>query len=123
MVESSEISRFSAVIAPLQAAGIVPGILLAGLFILTIVIWVHFSPEMAPRGPRSDFRARLASLVGLIEKDGLGCGVFQIINELCRRQSKSSDPVGIIRIFGFFLTGTLNMPPVRSAPTQYGVIT
>jgi C4-dicarboxylate transporter, DctM subunit len=54
-------------IGKLFVAGIVPGILLAGLFILAIVIWVHFSPEVAPRGPRTDFRARMASLVGLIE--------------------------------------------------------
>lgn len=54
-------------IGKLFMAGIVPGILLAGLFILAIVIWVHFSPEVAPRGPRTNFRARMASLVGLIE--------------------------------------------------------
>jgi C4-dicarboxylate transporter, DctM subunit len=54
-------------IGKLFVAGIVPGILLAGLFLLAIVIWVQFSPEVAPRGPRTDFRARMASLSGLIE--------------------------------------------------------
>jgi len=54
-------------IGKLFMAGIVPGILLAGLFILAIVIWVHFSPAVAPRGPRADFRSRMASLSGLIE--------------------------------------------------------
>ena len=54
-------------IGKLFMAGIVPGILLAGLFILAIVIWVHLSPEVAPLGPRTDFRSRMASLSGLIE--------------------------------------------------------
>ena len=54
-------------IGKLFVAGVVPGILLAGLFILTVVIWAHFTPEVAPRGPRADLRARLASLTGLLE--------------------------------------------------------
>jgi tripartite ATP-independent transporter DctM subunit len=54
-------------IGKLFMAGILPGILLAGLFMLTVVIWAHLSPEVAPRGPRADFRARMASLAGLIE--------------------------------------------------------
>jgi tripartite ATP-independent transporter DctM subunit len=54
-------------IGKLFMAGILPGILLAGLFMLAVVIWAHLSPEVAPRGPRSDFRARMASLAGLIE--------------------------------------------------------
>ena len=54
-------------IGKLFMAGIVPGILLAGLFMLAVVIWAKLSPEVAPRGPRSDFRARIASLAGLIE--------------------------------------------------------
>jgi len=54
-------------IGKLFMAGILPGILLAGLFILAVVIWAHLSPEVAPRGPRADFRARMASLAGLIE--------------------------------------------------------
>jgi tripartite ATP-independent transporter DctM subunit len=54
-------------IGKLFMAGIVPGILLAGLFMLAVVIWANLSPEVAPRGPRWDFRARIASLAGLIE--------------------------------------------------------
>ena len=54
-------------IGKLFMAGILPGILLAGLFMLTVVIWAHLSPEVAPRGPRVDLRTRLASLSGLIE--------------------------------------------------------
>jgi tripartite ATP-independent transporter DctM subunit len=54
-------------IGELFMAGIMPGILLALLFILTVVIWAHLSPSVAPRGPRATFQARLASLSGLIE--------------------------------------------------------
>ena len=54
-------------IGKLFMAGILPGILLAGLFMLTVVLWAYLSPEVAPRGPRADFRTRLASLSGLIE--------------------------------------------------------
>ncbi len=54
-------------IGKLFMAGILPGILLAGLFMLTVVIWAYLSPEVAPRGPRVDLRTRLASLAGLIE--------------------------------------------------------
>lgn len=54
-------------IGKLFMAGILPGILLAGLFILTVVIWARLSPAVAPRGPRATLQARLASLSGLIE--------------------------------------------------------
>jgi C4-dicarboxylate transporter DctM subunit len=54
-------------IGKLFMAGILPGILLAGLFMLAVVIWAYLAPEVAPRGPRTDLRARLASLAGLIE--------------------------------------------------------
>jgi tripartite ATP-independent transporter DctM subunit len=54
-------------IGKLFMAGILPGILLAGLFMLAVVVWVRLSPEVAPRGPRSTFQARLASLAGLVE--------------------------------------------------------
>ncbi|WP_319525523.1 TRAP transporter large permease [uncultured Desulfosarcina sp.] len=54
-------------IGKLFMAGIVPGILLTGLFILTVVIWATLKPEIAPRGPRATVKEKLASLSGLIE--------------------------------------------------------
>jgi tripartite ATP-independent transporter DctM subunit len=54
-------------IGKLFMAGILPGILLALLFMLTIVIWVWLVPAIAPRGPRANLRERLASLTGLVE--------------------------------------------------------
>ncbi len=54
-------------IGELFMAGILPGLLLAVLFIVAIVIWVTLSPEIAPRGPRTGIRQRIASLAGLVE--------------------------------------------------------
>ncbi len=54
-------------IGKLFMAGILPGLLLTILFILTITIWVHLRPELAPRGPKTTFREKMASLSGLIE--------------------------------------------------------
>jgi len=54
-------------IGKLFMAGILPGLLLTILFIVTIIIWIHLRPELAPRGPKTGFREKLASLSGLIE--------------------------------------------------------
>lgn len=54
-------------IGKLFMAGILPGILLTALFILTVVIWVSLRPELAPRGPRTTLGQKLKSLSGLVE--------------------------------------------------------
>jgi len=54
-------------IGKLFMAGIMPGILLALLFVLAVMAWAHLNPAVAPRGPRSSLRERLASLSGLVE--------------------------------------------------------
>jgi tripartite ATP-independent transporter DctM subunit len=54
-------------IGKLFASGIFPGILLAGLFILTIYIWTRFRPGLGPRGPRTSLAEKLRSLLGLVE--------------------------------------------------------
>ncbi len=54
-------------IGKLFMAGILPGLLLTVLFILTITIWTYLKPEIAPRGPKTTFREKIASLSGLIE--------------------------------------------------------
>lgn len=54
-------------IGKLFVAGILPGILLTALFIVTIVIWTSLRPDLGPRGPKFNFRERLASLGGLVE--------------------------------------------------------
>jgi len=54
-------------IGKLFAAGILPGILLASLFILTIYIVVRRNPALAPQGDRATFFQRVLSLSGIIE--------------------------------------------------------
>lgn len=54
-------------IGKLFIAGVLPGILLTGLFALTIVIWTMIDPSQAPRGPKASFADRIHSLSGLME--------------------------------------------------------
>ena len=54
-------------IGKLFMAGIVPGIILTLLFMLVVMIWAIIDPEVAPRGPRSSFKEKVASLSGVIE--------------------------------------------------------
>ncbi|MFO7963594.1 MAG: TRAP transporter large permease [Desulfobacterales bacterium] len=71
-------------IGKLFMAGIVPGLMLALLFILAVVIWTTIHPDLAPRGPKAGFREKFRSLFGLIETiilffivmGGLFMGIF-----------------------------------------------
>jgi tripartite ATP-independent transporter DctM subunit len=54
-------------IGKLFVAGILPGLMLTALFVLTIAVWTTIDPSQAPRGPKATFRDRLHSLSGLVE--------------------------------------------------------
>jgi C4-dicarboxylate transporter DctM subunit len=54
-------------IGKLLYAGILPGILLSTLFILTISVWSRTNPRLAPPAPRTGTRERFASLSGTVE--------------------------------------------------------
>jgi len=54
-------------IGKLFVAGIFPGILLATLFIIALLIICRLNPRLGPPGPRTSFREKLASLPGTIE--------------------------------------------------------
>jgi tripartite ATP-independent transporter DctM subunit len=54
-------------IVKLFAAGIIPGIILTGLFIVTVYIIAKRNVEAAPRGPKFDILTKLKSLGGLLE--------------------------------------------------------
>ncbi|MBN2282514.1 MAG: TRAP transporter large permease [Deltaproteobacteria bacterium] len=54
-------------IGKLFMAGILPGLLLTVLFVITILIWASLRPDLGPRGPRASFRERLESLSGVLE--------------------------------------------------------
>jgi tripartite ATP-independent transporter DctM subunit len=54
-------------IGKLFMAGVLPGILLTLFFIISIVITTRINPQLAPRGPKTEWSDKLASLSGLIE--------------------------------------------------------
>ena len=54
-------------IGKLFAAGIIPGILLSILFLLVIYIRVKLNPDLAPPGPKTSFKEKIKSFVGVIE--------------------------------------------------------
>ena len=54
-------------IGKLFAAGILPGILLAALFMLTIYIQVSRNPALAPPGPKTSLKQKLKSFIGVVE--------------------------------------------------------
>ena len=71
-------------IGKLFMAGILPGLLLTILFIITIIIWTTLKPELAPRAPKAGFKEKITSLSGLVETiilfamvmGGLFLGIF-----------------------------------------------
>ncbi|HUV75083.1 MAG TPA: TRAP transporter large permease [Dehalococcoidales bacterium] len=54
-------------IGKLFVSGILPGILLTGLFIMTIYILCRLNPKLAPAGPQVSWKEKLASLSEIIE--------------------------------------------------------
>jgi tripartite ATP-independent transporter DctM subunit len=54
-------------IGQLFAAGILPGILLAMLFMLTIYVRVQMDPGLAPPGPKTTLREKAQSFTGVLE--------------------------------------------------------
>jgi tripartite ATP-independent transporter DctM subunit len=71
-------------IGRLLLAGIMPGILLSGLFLLTITIWMRFKPDFGPPGPVASAEERRKSLaragpmmtIVFISIGGIYAGVF-----------------------------------------------
>jgi len=71
-------------IIKLFLAGILPAVLLGLLFILTIFVLCRIYPEFGPAGPKTTFKEKLKSLIGVIEAlviflfviGGLYIGIF-----------------------------------------------
>lgn len=53
-------------VGPQLLAGLVPGIALAVLFIVVIVLWAALSPSAAPRGSSHSWKVRFASLINMV---------------------------------------------------------
>lgn len=53
-------------IAKLFLAGIIPGLLIAASFVLTIFIWCKINPSIAPKGEKSTWSERLKSIPSIL---------------------------------------------------------
>lgn len=62
-------------IGKLFLAGILPGLVVAALFILTIYGWARINPSIAPAGERSTWKQRMASLPEV----GMVLGIFVLM--------------------------------------------
>ena len=88
--------------AVLFIAGIIPGIILAGLFILSITIRARFNPKLGPPGPQTTWKEKFASLKGtwamlvlfLMVIGGIYMGIFTVIE---------AGAVGALGAFGMIL--------------------
>ncbi len=73
-------------IGRLLLAGVLPGLLLTAIFMITIAIWMRFRPEYGPPGPRANARERLRATgkagpmmtVVLISIGGIYAGIFTV---------------------------------------------
>lgn len=54
-------------IGKLFIAGILPGLLLASLFSITIILWCWLKPEVAPSGPKTTTKQKLSAIFGVAE--------------------------------------------------------
>ena len=54
-------------IGKLFAAGILPGVLLASLFMAVIYFRVRHNPALAPQGPKTSWRSKIRSFSGILE--------------------------------------------------------
>jgi tripartite ATP-independent transporter DctM subunit len=54
-------------IGKLFAAGIFPGILLSGLFLIVIYLRVLLNPSLAPPGPKTSLKKKIRSFIGVVE--------------------------------------------------------
>ncbi|MDR3238356.1 MAG: TRAP transporter large permease [Spirochaetia bacterium] len=54
-------------IGKLFMAGVIPGLLLVFLFVITILIWATIDPELGPAGPKATWKERFKSLQGVFE--------------------------------------------------------
>jgi tripartite ATP-independent transporter DctM subunit len=97
-------------IGKLLLAGVLPGLLLTLLFVITILIWTAFRPELGPAGERSTFPQRWralgqsAPMLGLVFASigGIYAGVFT--------PAEAAAVGAFLAIAWAWATGQLNRP-------------
>ena len=107
-------------IGKLFMAGFLPGVLLAGLFILAVYIQCRLNPEMGPRGPATTWKTKITSLSGtwgmlllfFVVMGGIYLGVFT---------PTEAAGVGAFGAFLFaLLKKKLNMRALLQTPKETG---
>jgi tripartite ATP-independent transporter DctM subunit len=101
-------------VGKLFMAGLIPGILLASLFIVSITIRSKLSPTMGPAGPATTWQQKIISLTGtwavimlfLLVIGGLFMGIFTVIE------------AGAVGAFGAFLLMVLKGRANRRTITE-----
>jgi len=101
-------------VGKLFMAGLIPGILLASLFIVSITIRSKLSPTMGPAGPQTTLKQKIVSLKGtwavivlfLLVIGGLYMGIFTVIE------------AGAVGAFGAFLLMVLKGRANRRTITE-----
>jgi C4-dicarboxylate transporter DctM subunit len=91
-------------IGKLFMAGIIPGIILAAMFIITITIQVLMNPKLGPRGPKTTLKEKIGALWGasdmaalfLLVMGGLYGGIFTP-NEAAGIGAAGAVLIGLIR--------------------------
>lgn len=109
-------------IGRLFLAGVLPGILLLSMFILTILILTWFKPEMGPKGPSTTFTEKMKStggaapilLVIVLTIGGIYTGIFSPVEA-------SAVGAGLVILFGS-LMGNLTLAKFWKA-AQDSVVT
>lgn len=110
-------------VADLFVAGIIPGVMLSGFFLLVIYIMVRRNPAIGPRGPSFTWKERFSSLKGTIAMlvlfllviGGLYTGIF------------TTTEAGAIGAFGAFVIALimrrLTLPRMVTAAKESGRLT
>ncbi|RVV97893.1 TRAP transporter large permease [Mesobaculum littorinae] len=109
-------------IGRLFLAGVLPGLLLLGMFILTIMLLCWMKPEMGPAGPTTSFREKLRSIAGaapilvviLLTIGGIYAGLFSPVEA-------AAVGAGLVILFGA-LMGKMTLATLWNA-TRDSVIT
>ncbi len=109
-------------IGRLFLAGVLPGLLLLSMFILTILILTWFKPEMGPKGPSTSFTEKMRStggaapilLVIVLTIGGIYTGIFSPVEA-------SAVGAGLVILFGT-LMGNLTLAKFWKA-AQDSVVT
>lgn len=102
-------------IGKLFLAGIIPGLIVAAVFVVTLYFWCRFLPEAGPKGNRSTWKERLVALRSVI---GIAVVFIVVIGGLMAGyfSPTESASIGVVAVLALVLTkGDMNFKRFSSA--------